>query len=111
MKAIALALMLAVGSYGLMSKEKLNDQTIPAALNEIEGTFFGKTLLDVIQIQLHAKGAIQMVVDLLDEIAEDLRNAQTAADAAWTQRSSDCDSQRTSYEGIIRDATNSNTAA
>ena len=111
MKAIAIAFMLIASSYGLMSKEKLNDQTVPLALNEIDSTFFGHTLLDVIQIQLHSTGAIQQVIDLLDEIAEDLRNAQAAADADWYIRSEECDSTRIAYETTISTAENTQTMA
>ena len=111
MKAVTIVFMLLASSYGLMAKEKLNDQTIPLALNEIDSSFFGKTLLDVIQIQLHSTGAIQQVIDLLDEIAEDLRNAQQTADDDWYVRGGECNSTRTSYETTIAAAQNAETVA
>lgn len=111
MKAVAIAFMLIASSYGLMAKEKLNDQTVPLALSEIDSTFFGKTLLDVIQIQLQATPAIQLVIDLLDEIAADLANAQSTADESWAVRGAECNSTRTTYENEIQNAVNTQTAA
>lgn len=47
---------------------------------------------------------MQDVIDLLDEIADDLRNAQTEADNVWNPRLQECNSQRSDYENTISDA-------
>ena len=105
MKAFGLLVCFLACSYGLMAKERINTNTVGEALAQIDSTFYGKLLLDTIDLQLTTSGAIQDIVDLLNEIIAELEFAQGEADAKNKTDQAHCDNQTAKHEGNIAEAT------
>ena len=104
MKAIGLLVCILAVSNALMSKEKLNSNTVNEALAQIDNTFYGKLLLDTIDLQLTTSGAIQDIVDLLDEIVAELDFAQDEADAKNKTDQKHCDDMTATHTNNINEA-------
>jgi hypothetical protein len=94
-----------------MGKEKLNHNSAKTALSQIDTTFYGKLLLDTIDLQLTTGGAIEDIIQLLDEIVEELNFAQEEANEKNATDSRHCQTQGTIYTNEVATANNKINAA
>eukprot|EP00359_Climacostomum_virens_P007008 CAMPEP_0204901450 /NCGR_PEP_ID=MMETSP1397-20131031/3085_1 /ASSEMBLY_ACC=CAM_ASM_000891 /TAXON_ID=49980 /ORGANISM="Climacostomum Climacostomum virens, Strain Stock W-24" /LENGTH=316 /DNA_ID=CAMNT_0052069813 /DNA_START=76 /DNA_END=1026 /DNA_ORIENTATION=- len=64
---------------------------------------YGKRILDTIALQMKAGASVDRIVELLDELAEGIRDNQSDDDALNATRQNECDAEIAEYERIIRD--------
>jgi hypothetical protein len=101
MKSVFVIFCVFACTYGLLAKERLNSSTAKQALAEIDNTFYGKLLLDTIDLQLTSGGAIDDIITLLDEIVDELNADQADANDKNATDQAHCEDQGGAYKNEV----------
>jgi peptidoglycan hydrolase CwlO-like protein len=72
-------------------------------LDALNNMPYGRRILDTIALQLKAGASVDRIVELLDELADGIREEQSDDDNLNVTRQNECDSEIAEYERIIRD--------
>jgi len=83
-----------------------SNQKLHTALRRIDGSDFGRNLLDTIALQMSSNSPMQDIANLIRDMMNDLRAQQNAADEAHAAKMGECADQKANFEARISHATN-----
>ena len=78
--------------------------TASTSMASLERSDFGKALSESIQLQLKLEGGVDIVIGMIDQLADDIQAEQDQADSDFADKTDECNTALATYQANIDQA-------